>query len=364
MLDLAFMDNHSFINKIFSVRFIAFVLLFYCILLFTFIALLNTEYLNVKFILLFLIVFPLAFLVIFYREVIRHSNFSYAAMKSMSPIMVTNGDGVIQQVNESYYLIHETNPSECIGRPASFFDPNMEDTDRYNMIYQSLDASGEWRGEVPRQSKSGKEFVDYIQISSLKNFKGLTKKFIISFVDITEEKKLRHELELLTVLDPLTGCKNRRFYKNAVAHQFEIFKRYPEQVFCLALIDIDFFKRVKDEFGHDIGYQVMNSFVRVLESNVRTIDIVCRMGGDVFTIILPNTNAENALILLERIRSSVELSHGHPKISCSIGYTDCSMRDTHNELYKKAEFALKKSKSSGRNQVHYSSAEVKINRAV
>jgi len=309
------------------------------------------EKMFVGMILLFFIAFPLALFVIFYRELVRHIHLSYAAMKSMSPVMLTNEQGNIEQVNESYCRIFEVIASEIIGKPSSILHPDVVNNDIYTLIRDSLEVSGEWRGEVSRLSKVGDEHIDFVEAVSFGNSKKTPTNLVITFYDITEEKRLKRELELLTVTDAMTGCKNRRFYETAIAHEIESFRRYPEQIFCLVLVDIDHFKRVNDEFGHDVGDQVLKSFVLLLEANVRTIDMVCRVGGEEFAIILPNTTCDNALILLERMRHSVEVSDINPKITCSIGYCQCTKSDTPETLYAKTDVALYQAKNNGRNQV-------------
>jgi diguanylate cyclase (GGDEF)-like protein/PAS domain S-box-containing protein len=309
-------------------------------------------------ILFLLLALPIALFALFYREVIRHSNLSYAAMKSMSPMMVTNSEGVIEQVNESYCRVFDTSVSDSIGTLATIFLPDTIHHDIYDSVKHALEISGEWHGEVLRLSKQGGEHIDYVEVYAFDTTKGAAQNYAVSLHDITEEKKLKNQLQLLTVTDPLTGCKNRRFYENAIAHELESFKRYPEQIFCLAVVDIDHFKKVNDEYGHDVGDRVIKSFVKFLESCVRNIDMVCRVGGEEFAVILPNTNAKNASILFERMRSTVELGDIKPKITCSIGYCECDKSDTPDTLYKRADAALYQAKHTGRNCVIQGISEI------
>jgi len=125
------------------------------------------------------------------------------------------------------------------------------------------------------------------------------------------------------------------------------------------MADIDFFKSVNDNYGHDIGDQVLRQFSSRLQQNIRRLDMAFRVGGEEFLIVLPKTTPEKAQIVGERLRAVIEdtpfkISEGDDNITVttSIGLSSvCSEEETIDSLLKRADDALYKAKKSGRNQV-------------
>lgn len=154
--------------------------------------------------------------------------------------------------------------------------------------------------------------------------------------------------------DPLLGCYNRRYTTLAL----EQLKRAADETgadLCLALIDLDYFKRVNDEIGHLGGDQVLRSFAGVAQDNVRRGDVFGRYGGEEFLLILPDTELLTALNVAERIRAQVErhgwdqkLTHG---VTVSIGVTQYIPGESALDLFSRADTAAYTAKRGGRNQV-------------
>jgi diguanylate cyclase (GGDEF)-like protein len=115
-------------------------------------------------------------------------------------------------------------------------------------------------------------------------------------------------------------------------------------------LDIDFFKNVNDKHGHDVGDQVIKRFSTLIERSLRKVDLLARIGGEEFAVILPQTSAEGAKTLLERIRKTVEDSTFEPRITCSIGVAESRLK-ADDLLFKCADKALYDAKESGRNRV-------------
>lgn len=118
--------------------------------------------------------------------------------------------------------------------------------------------------------------------------------------------------------DTLTGLSNRRCFYEKLAYEMEVIKRTKSEM-CLAMIDIDNFKNVNDEYGHLEGDRVLQQLAGLLQSNVRAMDTVARWGGEEFAIILPNTTIQGALVVVERLRNAVENYPFSSKITISIG---------------------------------------------
>ena len=165
--------------------------------------------------------------------------------------------------------------------------------------------------------------------------------------DLHEEKKMQ------AVTDGLTGISNRRNFNDCFYKEFERAKRYAEPM-TLAVVDLDFLKKINDTFGHTAGDSAIKAVASVLSRSSRSIDVAARYGGEEFCLLLPNTLLEESVLIAERIRkliSETELEEGG-KISASIGVANFPLHaNDPDELFKRADEALYKAKLNGRNQV-------------
>lgn len=167
-------------------------------------------------------------------------------------------------------------------------------------------------------------------------------------------KKSRREndkLDYLAARDPLTNCYNRRLLMKTLDNDFS--ELSGEQEYSLILVDIDHFKAVNDQYGHNIGDQVLCDVVQILQSSVRQTDMVARYGGEEFCILLPNTSIKKALQIASHIQHCINDSHIEDiKVTCSFGVTSTQFNaQSPNELIAQADIALYQSKENGRNRV-------------
>ncbi len=168
---------------------------------------------------------------------------------------------------------------------------------------------------------------------------------------------LDHSLEL-AVTDQLTGLHNRRYMTGQLDSLVKRATMGGEPVSAL-LIDIDFFKKINDTFGHDIGDEVLREFALRLASNVRAIDLPCRFGGEEFVVVMPDTQLAYALRIAERIRNNVagspfKVAHGQEllTVTISVGVSATTGQgDTPEALLKRADEGVYQAKASGRNAV-------------
>lgn len=171
---------------------------------------------------------------------------------------------------------------------------------------------------------------------------------------ITEEYNLRAKLEHLANSDPLTGLYNRRSFNAFCDHEFARAMRYGESL-SFMIIDIDFFKNVNDTFGHLVGDEVIKRVADICNEHARESDILARIGGEEFAIILPNTDIDSAYELAERLRKAQQQydQQQAPCITISIGISTLDSQDnTFIDMFKRADKALYSSKNIGRNSVN------------
>ena len=181
---------------------------------------------------------------------------------------------------------------------------------------------------------------------------------------LEESEKLKARYEEMSVIDPLTKLYNRRFFFTEVTSGLARAKRH-SQVFSLLLMDLDHFKIVNDEYGHQCGDKVLVDVSNILNQFTREGDTLARIGGEEFVLALPETNNEGAIKLAERIRTTIEEHHWECKesaikINISIGIAtlnDCDDGEIHaddiqvSDILRKADLALYYVKQHGRNGV-------------
>jgi diguanylate cyclase len=167
----------------------------------------------------------------------------------------------------------------------------------------------------------------------------------------TAEEKIRYQRNYLMNFselqsDPLTGLANRRALVHVVGTQFSMLKRYGTP-FSLAIIDIDHFKELNDKHGHLHGDEILRNLTEILRNTSRDVDFLFRYGGDELLAVMPQTDAEGAATLGERLRSAVE-----KELSCtvSVGVASADKNDSPESLFKRADTALYRAKTAGRNR--------------
>jgi diguanylate cyclase (GGDEF)-like protein/PAS domain S-box-containing protein len=175
--------------------------------------------------------------------------------------------------------------------------------------------------------------------------------------DITERKQLEIELKRQAHIDHLTGVSNRGYFMAQAELELNRAVRYDNPL-SLYMLDIDFFKKVNDSYGHKIGDLVLVKLAEVCRQTLREVDIIGRVGGEEFVILLPETNLTEATEVAERLRESIAISRvplegGLPlHFTVSIGVTSLISKDDNLDvLLNRADKALYKAKESGRNRV-------------
>ncbi len=171
-----------------------------------------------------------------------------------------------------------------------------------------------------------------------------------------ENAQLFKEMEQLAITDSLTGLYNRRFFFAFAENEIERSKRYNKNL-SIIMMDIDHFKDVNDRFGHLIGDQVLKEIADICLSILRKVDVMCRFGGEEFTVLLPETERAEAVHAAERMCTAIACSrlkteNGDVAVSVSIGVVELDKSHTTLEkLLALADKALYSAKETGRNRV-------------
>lgn len=177
-------------------------------------------------------------------------------------------------------------------------------------------------------------------------------------VDLQKELlETNKRLERLSITDGLTNLYNHRYFQDELGRAFEESARYGRPL-SLAIVDLDFFKKINDTYGHAIGDEVLKAVSRIFQESIRSTDLAARYGGEEFAVMMPETNLADAAIFAEKIRrlvenTAIETQAGTIHITVSVGVSTVPHPKIHRakELVVTADKALYRAKRGGRNQV-------------
>jgi diguanylate cyclase (GGDEF)-like protein/PAS domain S-box-containing protein len=199
----------------------------------------------------------------------------------------------------------------------------------------------------------------YLSIKVPCDFEDNNKTLIGFSTDVTELYQLKEKFKQLANIDELTGLYNRRYFFDNAKREFDRAKRY-QQALGVISIDIDHFKAINDQYGHPVGDKALLKIAKIIAPTMRAEDILARIGGEEFLILLPHTSEEQCQQFAERLRKSLDMkpisitNDIQLAIKISLGVAIIQTTDTcFEDMYARSDIALYKAKSLGRNQVHF-----------
>jgi diguanylate cyclase (GGDEF)-like protein len=177
---------------------------------------------------------------------------------------------------------------------------------------------------------------------------------VIVFTDVTEIEKERQQFKESSEIDFLTNIYNRNKFNKFFDIEFEKNRRYNVNISIISF-DIDHFKFVNDNFGHDIGDILLKELSMLVKNLIRTTDVFARMGGEEFVILMPNTELRPAIDLANRLNEKIKNNQFTKvdHITCSFGVTQINENDDKETFLKRADTLLYNSKNNGRNMVSH-----------
>lgn len=268
-------------------------------------------------------------------------------------IIVTDEAGLIVQVNPAFSLITGYAASEALGKAVSILKSDRHPPEFFVEIWQALKRDVRWQGEVWNRHKSGELLVVWMSISRIAGG-GQPVRYVATLTDITRRKELEEELRHRAYHDPLTDLPNRALFADRLRVALSQAQRHG-RTFALCFIDLDYFKRVNDEFGHAAGDDLLVETAGRLRNSVRAADTIARLGGDEFAAILTEVGSraeveEIAARIVTDLARPFELKAGTAHISCSIGIALFPEHGMDVEaLQHNADAALYEVKDSSRN---------------
>lgn len=273
-------------------------------------------------------------------------------------MLVTDANNLIIMINPAFTRITGYSLDEVVGQEPSILSSERQSTAFYQEIWQTLNETGHWDGELWSKCKNGEEFIQWLSMNVLFNEDKSKRLHMAVFSDITAKKQADALIWKQANYDHLTQLPNRKLFRDRLDQEIKIAQRSKQSI-ALLFIDLDYFKQVNDTLGHGAGDLLLIEAGNRIALCVRDADTVARIGGDEFTAILShmstpsgaNKVAENIIQSLSRPYTV----HGTQfNISASIGIAFYPNDGINVELLlKNTDNAMYAAKSSGRGCVKY-----------
>ncbi len=225
-----------------------------------------------------------------------------AIAKSINAIALADLKGNLTFVNSSFLKMwgYEKD-KEVLGQSVMKFWLKSEDAEK---IAKKLFDKGASIGELVGRRKDGSIFNVQLLASIVTDKSGKPVNMMASFIDITERKKAEKQLKELARIDSLTGCYSRRYGLELLDRQIKLSHRNKSPL-LLTFLDVDDFKTINDTFGHNEGDKVLKESVELFKSTLREVDIICRMGGDEFLLIFPDSSLKEVSLIRGRLQKNL-----------------------------------------------------------
>jgi diguanylate cyclase (GGDEF)-like protein/PAS domain S-box-containing protein len=234
---------------------------------------------------------PSAFVFRLFRERLAANRLAAAVFKSApQPMVVTDAARRVIAVNPAFEKLTGYQGSAVVDTAVSFLKSDLNDGALYAEISRSLDNGGSWSGEVRNRRPDGSQYVIWLTITCTRDETGQVSEFIGVLTDITWRKRQEEEAMHLATHDPLTGLANRRLFMERLEQVLASVTVTGERLAVL-FVDLDGFKGVNDTHGHAVGDQVLKAAAGRLAACARSADLVARLSGDEFVLLLRNVEA-------------------------------------------------------------------------
>ena len=287
---------------------------------------------------------------------------SQAYFKNMQSIFnehviysMTDLQGIITVASEAF--CHETGyeKDDIIGRSHSFLRSEDTSDTTYDDLWYTINNDEIWEGQIKNVKKNGEVYWVNTIIEPVFNSQNEKIGYMAIRQDITKEKLC----EAQSMTDELTGAYNRRKFNTELNLFLINYYRYKDS-FSIVMMDIDYFKKFNDMYGHLIGDEVLKEVCRTLNAHIRQGDIFARWGGEEFMLLLNKTDKALAMEIVDKLVEQLHLAlpaylfknfNITEELTCSLGITSPIEEDSIDSLLGRVDRALYQAKSNGRNRV-------------
>ena len=296
------------------------------------------------------------------KRAAENQRIAATAFDAQVGMLITDAAQVILRVNTAFTAITGYSAEEAVGRTPHMLSSGRHNAAFYAAMWQAIETTGSWQGEVWNRRKNGEEYPQVLSIGAVRDETGRVTHYVASLGDITARKASEAQIRHLALFDALTGLANRRL----LMERLEQAQRACEQQRCLGallFIDLDNFKSVNDTIGHHQGDRLLEQVAARLLARVGAGDTVARLAGDEFVVLLGELGAYalEATRQAERFATRLLAELGKPYVledteyrgSASIGVALFGEQagESVEEPLKRADLAMYQAKSAGRNSL-------------
>ena len=286
-----------------------------------------------------------------------------ASEQSPASILITDTSGIIEYVNPKFQNNSGYTKKEVLGKNITLFKSKYTNELEYKKLWQTIKNGQEWQGEFKNKKKGGDIYWEKVLISPIFNELGTITHYIAVSEDITEQKEEKINLQYQAKYDNLTKIPNRNYGLEKVNYLLQQAKENHSQL-GLMFVDLDHFKQVNDNLGHDYGDELLIQATQRMKNALRNTDLIARLGGDEFFIAIPFVEKKSdletiAAKIIKVLNQCFMIFQDSVFISGSIGIAIFPQDGNQlKQLIRKADLAMYQSKTNGKNQFHFYTSQM------
>ncbi len=285
-------------------------------------------------------------------------NLMSAAIDSTSDgVIISDAENRIIYVNRAFTEVTGYSPEEAIGQTPSILKSGLQDEQFYQEMWQELLSVGHWQGNIWNRRRNGEIYLEYITITADYDRDGNVNHYIGVFSDIHDLRETKGRLQQITNYDSLTELPNRtQVYSQLKQISSDVAR--DKKLVAVVLFDLDDFKSLNDHYGHAVGDQLLTVIAQRLKKVARNKDLVGRLGGDEFILILRDLHNmdeidQMATRILDTIATPCNINGNQHHITASMGVTILPFDNADSDtLLRHADQAMYMAKEHGRNRYH------------
>lgn len=292
---------------------------------------------------------------------------SMAVEQTPNAIFITDLDANIEYVNQAFTDVTGYQLNEVVGKNPRILKSGKNTSATYKEMWAKLSQGEEWRGELVNIGKDGTEYTDMTLISPVRDASGKVINYLAIKENITEKKQAEARIKQLAYFDQLTGLPNRGQLAERFRYTLSLAERSHAH-FSLMFFDLDHFKNINDTLGHSVGDQILMEVAKRLKTVLREEDTLCRMGGDEFILLLPDTDEDGArevaTKLINTVSQTSQIEQYELTSTVSVGiaiYPDDGQ--DFETLSKNADAAMYRVKKASRNDYCFFTEEMQAHSA-
>ena len=277
---------------------------------------------------------------------------------TLDGVLITDANGIILSVNPAFIEITGYTADEAVGQTPRILQSNRHDQAFYASMWEDIKTKGRWNGEIWNRRKDGDLYLERMTISMVRDVDGEPVRYVSVFSDITALWRKDEHIKHLAFHDALTDLPNRTLVTDRINQKLLHYNR-DHCSLALMFLDLDGFKLVNDQFGHNVGDDLLKEVAKRLLVLVRKSDTVARVGGDEFMFIFDNPKGKDEIEyvanrIINSINEPIEILGEVLQVGASVGIAMFPVDgNTSSDLIKNADTAMYVAKRSGKNNISF-----------